>query len=73
VVSVQYATIVRMTDADIARDNVSRDAYVAVAARRTQFDQLVWQVSLLGRSSFRLRSHLTERERPGSSHHCSRS
>jgi hypothetical protein len=46
-VSVQYATIVPMTDADIARDNVSRDAYAAIAARRTQFDQLVWQVSVL--------------------------
>jgi hypothetical protein len=47
VVSVQYATIVPMTDAEIARDNVSRDAYAAVAARRTQFDQLVWQVPVL--------------------------
>jgi hypothetical protein len=36
-----------MTDADIARDNISRDAYAAVAARRTQFDQLVWQVPVL--------------------------
>jgi hypothetical protein len=47
VVSVQYATIVPMTDADIARDNLSREAYAAVAARRTQFDQLVWQVPVL--------------------------
>jgi hypothetical protein len=47
VVSVRYATIVPMTDADIARDNISRDAYAAVAARRTQFDQLVWQVPVL--------------------------
>jgi hypothetical protein len=47
VVSAQYATIVPMTDADIARDNISRDAYAAVAARRTQFDQLVWQVPVL--------------------------
>jgi hypothetical protein len=46
VVSVRHATIVPMTDADIARENVSRDAY-AVAARRTQFDQLVWQVPVL--------------------------
>jgi hypothetical protein len=36
-----------MTDADIARDNISREAYAAVAARRTQFDQLVWQVPVL--------------------------
>ena len=46
-VSVRYATIVPMTDADIARDNVSRDAYATIAARRTQFDQLVWQVPVL--------------------------
>ena len=46
-VSVQYATIVPMTDADIAGDNVSRDASAAVAARRTQSDQLVWQVPVL--------------------------
>jgi hypothetical protein len=47
VVSVRYATIVPVTDADIARDNISREAYAAVAARRTQFDQLVWQVPVL--------------------------
>jgi hypothetical protein len=38
VVSVQFATIVPMTDAGIARGNISRDAYAAAAARRTQFD-----------------------------------
>jgi hypothetical protein len=36
-----------MTDAHIVRDNISADAYAAVAARRTQFDQLLWQVPVL--------------------------
>jgi hypothetical protein len=35
VVSVQYATIVPMTDADIAGDNVSRDASEALCIRNT--------------------------------------
>ena len=36
-----------MTDADTARDNISADAHAAAAARRNQFDQLVWQIPVL--------------------------
>jgi hypothetical protein len=46
-VSVQYATIVLMAQTDTARHDVSRDSYAATATRRTQFDQLVWQVPVL--------------------------
>jgi hypothetical protein len=46
-VSVLYATIVLMTDTKIARDDISREAYDAVAARRAHFDQLLWQVPVI--------------------------
>jgi hypothetical protein len=36
-----------MTDTNIARDDISRDAYAAVAARRAHFDQLLWQVPVI--------------------------
>jgi hypothetical protein len=44
---VQYATIVLVTDPDLTRDDISRDAYAAVAARRAHFDQLLWQVPVI--------------------------
>jgi hypothetical protein len=36
-----------MTDPDILRGDIARDTYAAIAARRTQFDQLVWQVPVI--------------------------
>ena len=75
-VSVQYATIVPMTDADIARDDVSRDARRCFRSPHTVRPAGLAGTgsrSLLRRSSSRLRSHLTERGRPGSLHRCSRS
>jgi hypothetical protein len=44
---VLYATIVLITDTKIARDDISREAYAAVAARRAHFDQLLWQVPVI--------------------------
>jgi hypothetical protein len=46
-VSVQYAMVVLMTDTHITRDDISHEAYAAVAARRAHFDQLLWQVPVI--------------------------
>jgi hypothetical protein len=40
-VSVWYATVVVMTDTPVMHDDISRDAYAAVAARRAHFDGLM--------------------------------
>jgi hypothetical protein len=36
-----------MTDTNIAHDEISREAYAVVAARRAHFDQLLWQVPVI--------------------------
>jgi hypothetical protein len=46
-VSLQYAMVVLVTDTDISRGDISRDAYAAVAARRAHFDQMLWQVPVI--------------------------
>jgi hypothetical protein len=45
--SVHLAKMVLMTDTHIAHDDISREAYTAVVARRAHFDQLLWQVPVI--------------------------
>jgi hypothetical protein len=44
-VSVRYATIVAMTDADIARENISRDVYATVALARLNLTKVIQAMS----------------------------